>query len=429
MKKIPLHSLIIVIGPDEDTIAPAAKGQIKKNLIDIGFKNYEIISVCDVIENLCGDYRRIDMLNTASNNIETIIDKKLSIGERVVLIGNFSLKNKRDIFTNIAKSYDVPVYYIVVDDGMYNTDTSYGRKQRENFRSNYKTFSRGDNGIASVIDMTTETDVIAIKKFNGDDSISFLKSTGFCGITNCGDVHGEHDLLVESIDWARSRGHLFMTTGDFVDYGPNNMKCINTIYERVMYGTAITTMGNHEKKILKWIDLYENGIDYSDKISLSEGNMITVNEFLNLSPSAFKVMATKFKAIVNQSRHHIIFGNNLFTHAAAEPGMFLSTTPRLVGKHEVMALYGEIDPINKKLANGYPNRIYEWVDRIPDKKTVIVGHDIRSKTKVPKYIGALGGTAIFMDTGSGKGGKLSSVDLRFNEAGDDLNVINFNMRP
>ena len=39
---------------------------------------------------------------------------------------------------------------------------------------------------------------------------------------------------------------------------------------------------------------------------------------------------------------------------------------------------------------------------------------------------AQGGKAIFLDTGSGKGGNLSSVDLRFNEAGR-LELQNFNM--
>ena len=377
---------------------------------------------------MCGDYRRVDMIPEAIIHMENITDYKLSIGERVVLVGNFSLKNKRDNFIQIAKKYGVPVYFIIMDENLFN-DTIYGRKQKENFKINFKTFIRGDNGLASVIDSKNDLDVIAIKKFNGDKSMSSLIDSGFCGITNCGDVHGEYDLLVEAIDWSLKRGHLFSTTGDFVDYGPNNLKCINTIYERVVYGSAITTIGNHEKKILKWLSLYESGINYSDKISLSEGNMVTVNEFLNLSEKEFIIMASKFRAINNFARHHNIFGNYLFTHAAAEPATWNTTSPRLVGKLEVMALYGEIDPVNKKLANGYPNRIYNWIDRIPENKTVIVGHDIRSKTKVPKYIGTGGGTAIFMDTGSGKGGKLSSVDLRINDSGDDLKIINFNMRP
>ena len=428
MKKIPLHSLVIVIGPDTDTISTLAKDYTKNTLKRIGFQRYEIISTCDVIHDMCGDYRRVDLINEAQSNIENIVSMKLKAGERVVLIGNYTLKNKRDPFTNIAKQYDVPIYYIILDENLYNIDSSYGRKQKENYKTNSRTFTRGDNGLASVIDINSE-EVIAIRKFDGDNALECLHNRGFCGITNIGDAHGEYDLLVESIDWARSRGHLFMTTGDFIDYGPNNLKCINTLYERIMFGTAISTIGNHEKKILKWLDLYENGIDYNDKISLSEGNMVTVNEFLSLSDKEFKIMASKFRAIINQSRHHIIFGNKLFVHAAAEPSTFNTTAPRLTGRLEVMALYGEIDPVNKKLANGYPNRIYEWINRIPEGKMVIVGHDIRSKTNVSKFVGDAGGTAVFLDTGAGKGGKLSSADFRINQDGDDINLINFNMRP
>ena len=429
MKKIPLHSMVMVIGPDIDTITPSQKLYVKNYLLDSGFEKYEILSTSDIIENICGDYRRVDVTNQAIDYMEKTTYEKIKFGERVVLIGNFSLKNKRDIFINIAKQFDIPVFYLVLNENLYNSDTSYGRKQKENFRINYKTFIRGDNGFASVIDTKIDDDIVAIKRFSGENTIAELSNRGFCGITNCGDIHGMYDLLLEAIDWSVSRGHLFSTTGDFIDYGPNNIKCINTIYERVVYGTAITTIGNHEKKILKWLDMHENGIDPKDKICLSEGNMVTVNEFLNLSDKEFKVMSSRFRAIINHARHHFIFGNKLFTHAASEPSMFNTTAPRLVGRLEVMALYGEIDPVNKKLANGYPNRIYEWINRIPDGKTVIVGHDIRSKINVPKYTGDLGGTAIFMDTGSGKGGKLSSIDLRINVKGDDLDIINYNMRP
>ncbi len=52
------------------------------------------------------------------------------------------------------------------------------------------------------------------------------------------------------------------------------------------------------------------------------------------------------------------------------------------------------------------------MDRIPNGLTVYCGHDQRSTDGRP-YIrqGAAGGTAIFLDTGAGKGGYLSWIDL------------------
>lgn len=428
MKKIPLHSLIVVIGPDADVVNPEHNNYIRNYFMKNGFENYELSSICSIIENICGDYRRYDYGNIALSEMEKMVDFKLKNGERIVIQGNFTLKNKRDPFTAIAKKYDVPVFYMIFDENLYNSETSYGRKQKENFKINQRSFSKGDNGIASVVNCSVEP-ITVIKKFSGIDTMETLVDRGFCGITSCGDVHGMHDLLIETIDWSVKRGHLFLTTGDFIDYGPYNMKCINTLYERVTYGNAVTTVGNHEKKIMRWLELYESGADYENIMSLSDGNMVTVNEFLNLSEKDFIIMSTKFKTIINLSRHHIVFGDNLFVHAAAEPSMFYNTSPRLIGRLEVMALYGEIDPVNKKLENGYPNRIYNWVNRIPENKKIIVGHDIRSKIIIPRFTGEMGGEAIFCDTGSGKGGKLSSCDFRITSDGKNLDLINFNMRP
>lgn len=427
IKKIPLHSLIINIGPDTDVVLPDYKNYTKEYYISAGFKPHEIITVCDTIENICGDYRRYDYTQSAISILKDIVDFKLRNGEKIVIIGNFSLKSKRDDFTNIAKKYDVPVFYNIMDENLYNSEISYGRKQKENFKTNMRSSIKGDGGIAVSIDTTYDT-ISAIKKIDGDDALNSLLQTDYNGITSCGDIHGMHDLMVETIDWSIQRGHMFLTTGDFVDYGPSNIKCINTLYERIIYGNAIATIGNHEKKILKWIELYENGIDYNSIMTLSDGNMVSVNEFLNLSEKDFISMTTKFKTILNHSRHHYVFGSTMFVHAAAEPSMFYNTNPRLIGRLEVMALYGEIDPVNKKLDNGYPNRIYNWIDRIPEGKTVIVGHDIRSKNTIPKFYGKQGGLAVFCDCGSGKGGALGSCDLQFNKEKTDLEIKNFNMR-
>ena len=75
------------------------------------------------------------------------------------------------------------------------------------------------------------------------------------------------------------------------------------------------------------------------------------------------------------------------------------------------ALYGE--PTGRTQQDGYPERSLRWVDRIPEGLTVYCGHDRRSTDGRP-YIrkGAQGGTAVFLDTGAGKGGHLSWIDLQ-----------------
>ena len=90
---------------------------------------------------------------------------------------------------------------------------------------------------------------------------------------------------------------------------------------------------------------------------------------------------------------------------------------------ETYALFGEFEaPAN---SNVFVPRTYSWVERIPDGCTVVVGHDIRRK-EAPLIVGGQrGGNVVFLDTGCGKGGKLSSVDLRWTAEG--MRLLNFNV--
>jgi protein phosphatase len=74
------------------------------------------------------------------------------------------------------------------------------------------------------------------------------------------------------------------------------------------------------------------------------------------------------------------------------------------------ALYAE--PTGRTLPNGKPERSYRWIDRIPAGITLYVGHDRRSTDGRPLHVsGKLGGEVWFLDTGAGKGGHLSWMDL------------------
>ena len=60
----------------------------------------------------------------------------------------------------------------------------------------------------------------------------------------------------------------------------------------------------------------------------------------------------------------------------------------------------------------FPERLLRWVNHIPAGMTVYCGHDQRSRDGRPWVAhGDGGGSAVFMDTGAGKGGHLSWVDL------------------
>jgi len=110
----------------------------------------------------------------------------------------------------------------------------------------------------------------------------------------------------------------------------------------------------------------------------------------------------------------ILRGSALFVHGGFHTTMLEQPPP----EHGLQrpqgavarALYGE--PTGRIQPDGYPERSLRWVDRIPSGLTVYCGHDRRSSDGRP-YVrhGVLGGKAVFLDTGAGKGGHLSWIDL------------------
>ena len=78
---------------------------------------------------------------------------------------------------------------------------------------------------------------------------------------------------------------------------------------------------------------------------------------------------------------------------------------------EFLSLWGEGEP--PALDGGLRPRTYCWTERVPKGLTVIVGHDVRSNDRPTVLKNVCGGRVIFLDTGCGKGGHLSWLDLGY----------------
>lgn len=349
---------------------------------------------------------------------------KLSIGERVVVDSYNLRKSDRTYLSEIGSKMGVPVFYIVVNrplseklSGELREDIIRDIKnQEEGFIHNEREILRGD-GIANVIDYRRD-DFEVVKKFNPSNMLSDIKSRGYRGIMVIGDVHGMIEPLKNATEWATRRELFAVFLGDVLDYGPAPLECIEHVYDIVMRGRGISLIGNHERKIERWLEQVRYG---EVRLRLSEGNRVTTRAIEALSPESRIKFECKFKALLAHSRHHWIIGETLFAHGAAEPEMFEIESARLTGHFETMALFGEVE--GNKPNTGYPNRVYNWVDRIPSGKRVMVGHDIRSTVKPLLMQNQKGGEAYFMDTGCGKGGQLTSADILFEN--DTLSVKNF----
>ena len=395
------------------------------------FAPYEIMSSEDVRYELTGDYQRLDANDVVFREIHRRTQLKLELGERVVVDATNLRKKDRMSLADIAYRAGVSVFYVVCNRDLeskladskrswrgHQAAVSAINKHEYVFRTNERDILRGD-GVANVID-TRKEDFEVVPKLDNNNLKKMIEHLGFRGLMVIGDVHGMIEPLKNATEWATQRNLFCVFLGDVLDYGPHSIECVDHVYGVITRGRGVCLIGNHERKIERWLEQ----VRYNDvRVRLSDGNKVTTRAIEALAPEARRRFEIRYKALLGFSRHHWIVGDTMFTHGAAEPEMFDIKNARLTGKFETMALFGEVDNTAPQRADGYPTRIYEWVNRIPHGKRVMVGHDIRSTVK-PLYVkGTGGGEAYFMDTGSGKGGRLTSADVYF--SGDELVVKNF----
>jgi protein phosphatase len=191
--------------------------------------------------------------------------------------------------------------------------------------------------------------------------------------------------------------------GDLTDYGPDSAGALRIALRLVEEGRGLFLLGNHDLKLARAL----------------AGRHVRMNPELadtlrQLDPSLRAQASAAIKAAPAWLRNARQGRDLLFVHAGFHTAM-LEAPPPPVPEGQVegvlsRALFGE--PTGRTMANGYPERSLRWVDRIPAGLTVYCGHDRRSTDGRP-YIRTNrdGGTAIFLDTGAGKGGHLSWIDL------------------
>lgn len=384
MKKIPLHCLVLMVGRDSEE---------RTSLLQ-KFSPHDVISADTVRFMLAGDQNRRDINSLVYRELNHLVRTKLELGERVVVDHNHYRKADRQALTQQAQRLGVPIYYVVAD--LPDEDAN--------------DILFGDN-IANVIDARVD-DFMAISKIDATNLLSDIEARGFNGIMAVADIHGMVEGLKGAIEWAQGRNLFMIFLGDIVDYGPHPIECVDLVYGVVTRGKGISLMGNHEKKIARWL---EQDAANDIKLKLSEGNRVTTDAIQHLRFDERKKFEVRFSTLLHLGYQHLVAGRTLFVHGAAEPEMFDLFDHRLPGKLESIALFGEVDQEKRFLDDGKPNRIYRWIDRIPQDHQVLVGHDIRSIHKPLQVDGENGGRAIFMDTGSGKGGRLTTADIKIRD--------------
>jgi protein phosphatase len=215
------------------------------------------------------------------------------------------------------------------------------------------------------------------------------------GVRVVGDVHGDSRAFA----MAAETDLFVVQLGDLTDYGPDSAGTLRIMFDLIDTGRGLFVLGNHDLKLGRALACHDVRIGPELRETLRQ-----------LDPA----LRARAAAEIARAPGWVRWGDNLFVHGGFHSAMLDSPPPppppgRVEGVLS-RALYGE--PTGRQLANGYPERSLRWVDRIPPNLTVYCGHDRRSSDGRP-YIrhNRDGGTAIFVDTGAGKGGHLSWIDL------------------
>jgi protein phosphatase len=210
-----------------------------------------------------------------------------------------------------------------------------------------------------------------------------------------GDVHGD----ATAFSYAAATDRFVVQLGDLTDYGPDNAGALRIMFRLLDEGRGLFLLGNHDLKLARFLAGHPVRNEWTLDTTLAQ-----------LDPA----LRARVVAEVAMAPGWLLRDEALFVHGGFHTAMLEMPAPEhgLDRAHGVLAraLYGE--PTGRIQPDGYPERSLRWVDRIPAGITVYCGHDRRSSDGRP-YIrrGAAGGSAVFLDTGAGKGGHLSWIDL------------------
>lgn len=230
----------------------------------------------------------------------------------------------------------------------------------------------------------------------------------FAGMIVFGDIHADYVSYKKAHDYALFNNYFFMSLGDLVDRGPSPFETVMHMSARVKERTAGFTIGNHDDKYRRFhkgsnVRFSRDGCKTFDDVGVDRHH-----EFL----SAYTEM---IETPVFSGIYHT-FDDITLVHAASHPVMW-EVGGKFGSTAKSRALVGETS--GKMLDDGYPERLYSWIDEIPAGKTVIVGHDrcpVHGEyiNKPLVMVNSSGGKVVFLDTGCGKGGFLSAAVIKHN---------------
>lgn len=210
-----------------------------------------------------------------------------------------------------------------------------------------------------------------------------------------GDVHGD----LAAFRYASATDRFVIQLGDLVDHGPDSAGTLRLMFQLLDEQRGMFLLGNHDLKLAR---LLAGAQVRPDPVVQATADRLPddLRARMMLETGRAPAWLRHGDAVFVHGGFH----TDMLDHASPQHGLDRPRGP------VARALFGE--PTGRIQPDGYPERSLRWVDRIPAGVTVYCGHDQRSRDGRPyTRRGAAGGQAVFLDTGAGKGGHLSWIDL------------------
>ncbi|MBL6456308.1 metallophosphoesterase [Belnapia sp. T6] len=233
-----------------------------------------------------------------------------------------------------------------------------------------------------------------------------LRARGFHGLRVVGDVHGDAAGFEHAAAGAEAEGLFLLQLGDLTDHGPDSPAVLRRMFALRDAGRGRFLLGNHDHKLRRVL--------LGQRVRMAAEGLGRTLAQLEAAPDGAALAARAIEEI-GAAPAWLRLGTRLFVHAGWHPRMLRDPPPPDAGtrKPDPMlsrALFGQVT--GRMRPDGYPERLHDWVETIPPGFTLYCGHERRSTDGRPyEQRNAAGGRAIFLDTGAGKGGHLSWIDL------------------
>lgn len=218
-----------------------------------------------------------------------------------------------------------------------------------------------------------------------------------------GDIHGcadELEALLGSlgyaVEWSEREGERAVTitppsgrkavfVGDLVDRGPRTPDVLRIAMQMVEVGSAYAVMGNHDRKLMRWLD--------GRKVQITHGLQQSIDQ-LAAESDAFKARAKTF--LDSMRSHYWLDAGRL---AVAHAGLKEEMIGRGSGAVREFALFG--DTTGEMDEYGLPVR-RDWAAEYRGATSVVYGH---VATADAEWVN----NTVCIDTGCVYGGKLSAL--------------------